>query len=241
MNHGFIYHFISGLFSLLALALLSFSLFADLPSEAENMIYYVDLCLCAFFFFDFCKSLYHADHKVKYFMTLGWIDLISSIPLIDAFRFGRLAKLFKIIRVFRVYRTGRLLAQVFLKDVQKNTLFLGISFAILNVLLGSVVILLFEKTSEANIKTAGDAIWWSFVTMTTVGYGDHYPVTLAGRITAIILMFTGITLFGIITASLGGFIIRNDEPDASEKNINLLLQEVRELKEEVRSLKLNDK
>ncbi len=62
-------------------------------------------------------------------------------------------------------------------------------------------------------------------------------MTIEKRLTARILMVTGITLFGIITASLGGLLIRNDEPEASEKNINPLLQDVRELKEEVRSLK----
>jgi voltage-gated potassium channel len=92
MNHGLIYHLISGLFSILAVTLLSFSLIADLPSEAENMIFYVDYSLCAFFLFDFCKSLYISENKIKYFLTIGWIDLISSIPMIDAFRYGRLAK-----------------------------------------------------------------------------------------------------------------------------------------------------
>jgi voltage-gated potassium channel len=95
-----------------------------------------------------------------------------------------------------------------LKDVQKNTLLLATSFAILNILLSSVLILIFEQGNEANIKTARDAIWWSFVTMTTVGYGDHYPVTIGGRIVAIILMVTGITLFGVVTASLGNLLLK---------------------------------
>src|SRR4051794_13836824 len=53
-----------------------------------------------------------------------------------------------------------------------------------------------------NIKSFGDAIWWSFVTMTTVGYGDYYPVTISGRIVAVGLMIGGITLIGVVTATL---------------------------------------
>jgi len=66
-----------------------------------------------------------------------------------------------------------------------------------------------SKTRIANIKTAGDAIWWSVATITTVGYGDVYPVTTEGRTLAMILMISGIGLFGILSGLAASFFRRS--------------------------------
>jgi len=64
---------------------------------------------------------------------------------------------------------------------------------------------------ESNIKTAGDAIWWAFVTITTVGYGDRFPVTSAGRIIAAFLMITGVALFGTFTGFVAAWFMDGDK------------------------------
>ena len=60
---------------------------------------------------------------------------------------------------------------------------------------------------DANIVTFGDAIWWAFVTITTVGYGDYYPVTTLGRMVAVLLMAGGVAVLGVVTATLSSWII----------------------------------
>lgn len=87
-----------------------------------------------------------------------------------------------------------------------------------------------------NIKTFGDAIWWSFVTMTTVGYGDFYPVTIAGRAVAVGLMVGGITLIGVISATLASWIVERVSNETSKRaatadQIESLHAEVAELKQ----------
>lgn len=72
---------------------------------------------------------------------------------------------------------------------------------------GSISILQFETAPESNIKTAEDAIWWAFVTITTVGYGDRYPVTTEGRIIAAFLMITGVALFGTFTGFIAAWFM----------------------------------
>jgi voltage-gated potassium channel len=67
------------------------------------------------------------------------------------------------------------------------------------VVFASIGILLCETNAASNIKTAGDAIWWSMTTVTTVGYGDRYPVTTGGRVVAMVLMLGGVGLFGALS------------------------------------------
>lgn len=76
------------------------------------------------------------------------------------------------------------------------------------IIVSSCLILFFETTGrESNIATFIDAIWWSFVTMTTVGYGDHYPTTVGGKVIGVLLMFAGITLSGFFTATISSIFV----------------------------------
>ncbi|MFC8761533.1 potassium channel family protein [Streptomyces sp. NPDC057193] len=107
---------------------------------------------------------------------------------------------------------------------------------------GSLAVLHVERDApEGNIKTLGDAVWWSFTTMTTVGYGDHAPTTGLGRVLAVGLMLSGIALLGVVTANIAAwFISRFERDDAAERRqtelLETLTQEVRALRAEVSRL-----
>ncbi len=76
------------------------------------------------------------------------------------------------------------------------------------VLNGAVIVYLFERhAAGSNIHTLGDAVWWSFVTVTTVGYGDFYPVTTGGRITACFIMGTGLLTLAVVTAQVASSFV----------------------------------
>jgi voltage-gated potassium channel len=76
------------------------------------------------------------------------------------------------------------------------------------VLNGAVIVYLFERHAPgSNIHTLGDAVWWSFVTVTTVGYGDFYPVTTWGRVTACFIMGTGLLTLAVITAQVASSFV----------------------------------
>ena len=115
-----------------------------------------------------------------------------------------------------------------------------IGSTVLIILIAGLAVFDAEHT-VGNIKTFGDAIWWSFVTMTTVGYGDYYPVTPTGRIVAVGLMIGGITLIGVITATLASWIVERVSNEtakaaATEDQVETLRAEVSELKQMISDL-----
>ncbi|MCE7082647.1 potassium channel family protein [Streptomyces sp. ST2-7A] len=104
------------------------------------------------------------------------------------------------------------------------------------VMFGSLAVLEVEQDSpESNIHSPGDAVWWAFTTMTTVGYGDTAPTTGVGRLPAIALMLSGIALLGVVTANIAAwFISRFDETDEDSRRRDAALAE---LMAEVRALR----
>ena len=101
--------------------------------------------------------------------------------------------------------------------------------SIILVVIGSVAILHFETVPEANIKGPEDALWWAVVTITTVGYGDRYPVTTEGRVLAATLMIAGVGLFGAFSGFVASWFLK---PSANETSA-----ETEELRAEVERLR----
>lgn len=176
------------------------------PPEVSRMLTLIDNMICGVFLIDFVYRFQKAENKL-HFMKWGWIDLISSIPTLDFMRAGRALRLVRLLRILRAFRSTRHLVQYVFKNRTQGTLTTAVLIAILMVLFSSIAILQVEDDPASNIKTAEDAIWWSYVTITTVGYGDRYPVTSEGRLIAAVLMTIGVGLFGISTAYLASWFI----------------------------------
>ena len=183
-----------------------------LPKETSLLLNYIDNAICAFFFIEFCIRFRKAENKLK-FMRWGWIDLISCIPMIDALRAGRLLRLIRLFRIIRAFRTTKkVVDHIFANKAQGA--FTSVSIiAILLVIFSAIGILQVENDSNSNIKTAEDAIWWAYVTITTVGYGDKFPVTTEGRIIAAILMTAGVGLFGTFTAYVASWFVADKQKE----------------------------
>ena len=188
--------------------------FFKLAPEVSRLLYLIDDLICVIFLYDFTSRFIKAPSKLK-FMKWGWIDFISSIPTFEYLRIGRLIRLVRLFRVLRAFRSVRYLTSHIFKTRTKGTFATVSLISFLMVIFGSISILQVETAPESNIKTAEDAIWWAFVTITTVGYGDRYPVTTEGRIIAAFLMITGVALFGTFT----GFIAAWFMGDKSNKEI----------------------
>lgn len=180
----------------------------QLPQETRSLLQIFDFFICAVFFLDFCIQFYNAENKLK-FMKWGWVDLIASIPMVDFLRLGRLVRLVRILRIIKAFKSVKAFMDSFFLNKAKGTMDSALIIAFMMIIISSIIILQVETAPESNISTAGDALWWAFVTITTVGYGDLYPVTLEGRLVAVILMTTGVGLFGIFTAFVASWFVKD--------------------------------
>jgi voltage-gated potassium channel len=191
-------------YSLLTLALETFKL---LPPDDVAILDAVDNVVCGIFLLDFLIQFGKAPNKLR-FLSWGWIDLVSSIPVIDVFRAGRIIRVIRILRVLRGIRLARILAKYLQNNRADGTILAVIFVSILMLVLSSVAILQVEQQADgANIETPSDALWWATSTMTTVGYGDKYPVTTVGRVIAGFLMIGGVGLFGMLSGSVTSWIL----------------------------------
>jgi voltage-gated potassium channel len=206
-----------------------------LHPEIELLLQWADTAICIAFLFDFAMSMYRAPNKWKYFVTWGWLDLISSIPTLDVARWGRLARVARVARVLRGLRATRLLTKAVLRERRRSTSFAAALLAILLIVVCSTAVLHFENEPQSNIKTADDAVWWAFTTITTVGYGDRYPVSTAGRLIAALLMTSGVGLFGAFSAALAAWFLEPEEEETNEE-LTSLRTEIAELRKAVERL-----
>ncbi len=193
--------------SVYILGALLIGVIVDLPPETQKLLQIFDFAICIVFFLDFCVQFYQAETKLK-FMRWGWVDLVASIPMIDIFRIGRLLRFVRILRVVKAFKSLKDFLDSYFENKAQGTLNSAIIVAVLMIIFCSITILQVERSPESNITTAGDALWWAFVTITTVGYGDHYPVTLEGRLIAAVLMTTGVGLFGTFTAYVASWFVK---------------------------------
>jgi voltage-gated potassium channel len=191
---------------------------------------YADTAFCLLFFIDFCLNLWRAEARGRYLLTWGWLDLLSSLPVLDAARWGRVARMTRIFRVLRAVRAAKLLGRVLIERRAQSGLLAAALVAILVMVASSVSVLPVETGESANIRTAEDAAWWSLTTMTTVGYGDRFPVTTEGRFVAAVLMCAGVGLFGTFSGLLAAWFVGHDDGPDRSAELAAALQEVAALK-----------
>ena len=152
--------------------------------------------------------------------------LVIALPILRPLRLLRLVALLSVLN--RYASAGALRGRVVLYIVGSTALL---------ILVSSLAILDAERGREgANIEDYGDAAWWAITTMTTVGYGDRFPVTGAGRLIAAALMLAGIALLGTVTATLASYLLERVQ-EAEEEAQAATRQDVRALTEEVAALR----
>jgi voltage-gated potassium channel len=176
----------------------------------------MNLLLSLVLFFDFVYRMRKAPSKSTYFFReYGWADLGASLPL-PQLKVLRIFRLIKVWRLFRLYGAKRLLTAL-VKDRAETALYLLLLIAVLVLEFGSLSMLRLEQSVEgANITTASDAIWYVLVTISTVGYGDQFPVTNAGRILGTAIIVLGVGIFGTLTGFLANAFIT---PHKSEEEV----------------------
>jgi voltage-gated potassium channel len=180
--------------------------------STRNLILFIEQLISAFLLLDFFIRLIRGRDKRAYFLRgYGWLDLLGSLPVIGL----RLARLVRPLVLSRKIHRQELSAMGNVIVYQRaQSTFLAVLFVALVIFeISGIAILQTEaQNPEANIQTASDALWWAYVTVATVGYGDRYPVTTNGRIVGVLLMTAGVGLFSVLTSYLADWFRRPHNP-----------------------------
>jgi voltage-gated potassium channel len=200
--------------ALVSVALLLLELVEELAPQQRLLIERVDLGIAAIFLIEFLWRFHRAKEKWPFFRH-SWWELLAAIPITSdvarALRGLRLLRIVRIVRLVRVIRLGArinvLLDEARMFGEQTQLITVATTLATV-VVCGALGFHYFEYGVNPNVKSFWDSIWWSTTTITTVAYGDVYPVTTGGRVVAILLLIVGLGAFGLYTAAVASWMVR---------------------------------
>ncbi|MDN3610939.1 potassium channel family protein [Vibrio ostreicida] len=214
---------LSLILSFMALFVISGLLFFPLRAEIRQILIGLDFVICSIFLIQLSIDFFRSNDR-RLFLKQHWLDIVASIPMIEPLRYARI---FHILRIILVMRTSRSVIKQLLKNKHETTIASILLMMVILLTLGSSLMLFIEGHSpEANIQSGGDAMWWALVTISTVGYGDHYPVTEGGKILAAGLIIGGVGLFGMISGLITSMITAPSQSQTyrSENKERLLIE-----------------
>jgi voltage-gated potassium channel len=201
----------------------------DLPPWLLTTLRVVTVVAWPVFLADYLLRLTLAEQRWR-FVRQNWVDGVAV-----------LLPLLRPLRIISLVRVARVLDRRLTTTLHGRVAAYVTATASLVVFMASLAAYDAERGAPgASITSYGDAVWWALTTITTVGYGDEYPVTPEGRLVAVLLMVGGIALLGVVTAAVASWFVgrvaeaaqaQDDADDAA------LRDEVRELAAEVRALR----
>jgi voltage-gated potassium channel len=204
-----VWDFVILIFSIFSLALLPIQMLYKGSEDIQQIVDSADHLLCLFFFADFLKQFIQAKGARLAYMKYGWIDLLSSIPIIPGAALGRVFRILRILKVLRQVSKLSDITEGLFRNPTAGAFAVTLVVAVSTIFMSAFLVLEAESNVVgARIKNAGDALWWAVTTVTTVGYGDVYPITTAGRYVGVVTMFVGISVAGSLTASMASLLIR---------------------------------
>ena len=218
---------------------LSFN-FLGFSAEFHAFMRRLDVVLSLLLLADFVWRFSQVEPEDRRAFLLPWgiIDFLGCFPASPIFRIFRLIRVVRLIGYLRQIGLKQIVVNL-KQQVAASSLWGVVALTIPTIIVSGWWIFKMEEefcvaeNNLANICSLGDGIWWSFVTVTTVGYGDRFPVSNGGRILAGLLMTIGVGLFGVLTSYLATIFIRQDD----EQQDSDLLEELAEVKQELAEIK----
>jgi voltage-gated potassium channel len=195
--------------SLIVVSLISFSIetLPNLSSATQRWLHVVEVSTVAVFTLEYLLRVVVADRKLGYiFSFFGVVDLLAIVPFflstgldlrsIRVLRFLRLFRAFKIVRYSKAIQRFH---RAFI--IAKEEIVLFVCVAVLMLYISAVGIYYFENESQPEVfASVFHSLWWAVATLTTVGYGDVYPVTVGGKLFTFVVLLVGL---GIVSVPAG--------------------------------------
>jgi len=212
--------------ALLFLAMYAWEVIADLNGTAADTAEAIIWATWVIFLLDYLANLALAPERWKWFRAHIFDLLVVVLPILRPLRLLRLVRLLGVLK-----RTAGAAVR------GQVVVYVGGASTLL-VFVAALTVLDAERSAPgSNITVFGDALWWAFVTITTVGYGDFSPVTATGRLIAAGLMLGGIALLGVVTATLASWIVERvaqqeeDAQVATRGEVRALVLQITDLRE----------
>ena len=189
--------------ALIYLAAFSYPAFVtEISASAQNKLEIVQWATWALFALDLVIGIWKASNKKAYLKSHPVEILSVALPFLRP------------LRLLRVVSFGALVIQKIAVGKHLAITFKVFLFSILIAYIAAVQITITEReVTTSNIKSFGDGLWWAVTTVTTVGYGDKFPTTSTGRVLAVGLMLVGISLMGVITASVAAWFVKMSQDE----------------------------
>lgn len=225
------YEIFVGLLSILSIV--NLVLIYVVQDEAlDYVLAIMNVPITVIFLIDFLYRLKTAPSKSDYFFrNWGWADLLASLP----FQQTKILRLFRLVKVYRLLRDygTKNIVRSLVKDKAGSALLMLLFIAIIVLEFGSLILLGLEAdVPDANITTASDALWYIVVTMSTVGYGDEFPITNPGRVVGTIIIIVGVGVFGTLTGYLANlFLTPAKQPASAPSDLQDRLADLKSLNE----------
>jgi voltage-gated potassium channel len=222
------YELFIALVTLISLILVSLYYLAPLSVEVKEVLLITDSIISLVFLVDFFIRLSHRSQTQRYPLIYALLDLLSSVPGLPVLRYLRLPRLLVTIRLLRRHTPHEVRLEA-RQQLAQSTMLITALVALLVITVGSAFVVSFEaQAPDANIMTGEEAVWWSIVTVATVGYGDYVPVTQGGRIIGSIMMVVGVSIFSVLTSYISSLVINRKNENREE--LAGLRKEVAEIK-----------
>lgn len=213
--------------ALIVLSIVTFSIetLPDLKSSTKAILGIIETSIILIFTVEYLLRVYAADRKLGYiFSFYGIIDLAAIIPfyissgLVDlrVLRTFRLLRLFQLLKILRYHQAIRRFSRAFV-IVREELVLFGVTTVVL-LYLSAVGIYYFENKAQPEVfQSIFHSLWWAVVTLTTVGYGDMYPVTVGGRVFTFIILILGLGIVavptGLVASALSKVGMENKEEE----------------------------
>lgn len=202
--------------SIYVLLELAIEIIYPFSQDSIKIINTIDFIICLIFLGDFFYFLHKSDDK-KIYLKKYWIDFIASIPFLSVMRVFRMVRAIRLIRMLRGVKGLISLIRMIGTNKLQNIMISYVVIMTLILMYCSLAFYMFEKDLNDTVTTFFDAFWWGFISLTSVGYGDIFPVTTGGRIVGIILTLLGMGLFSLITAELATILMRFSKKENEQK------------------------
>jgi voltage-gated potassium channel len=209
--------------------------------EISQVLFILDTIYAIIFLIDFTLRYLVVEDRKRYLLSWGWLALVTSIPGLPALRIIRSLLVLRNVREIKRVTPAEIEAQA-RERIAESVLYVTVVIGLIVITVGSILIVWVEADTPGAVITSGnDAMWWSLVTVSTVGYGDEYPVTVAGRIIGVFMILVGVALFTTLTSYLasnftdrGAKKQREQQLELAQKNaqnIETLLERIMALEE----------